>query len=245
MNTKGFIHKNRTTLGILFNALVVCLMLFCFIACKKNKNTEPECEPTNEVVNTSYSKLKVGNYWIYQHFIVDSLDNGTAINTFDSCYIQKDTVINGNTYFKEFRPDYTSYEKWVYTRDSLHYTIKLFPGFTFTTSTSQIVFSPTDTNRIFYRHDRTYTDSTGKVDTIVTITTKMTDTDYIKNTPAGNFKTINFKLNYKIHVGSPFGLNIPVNTRYAKGIGIVSERLPFGNNQTYNKERRLVRYKVN
>lgn len=44
--------------------------------------------------------MKVGNYWIYQLSQDDSLGNYTMLNSFDSLYIEKDTVMFGAAYYK-------------------------------------------------------------------------------------------------------------------------------------------------
>jgi hypothetical protein len=235
IHLKLFTIKNKKTNVILFNTIILGTALLYFTACKKNKKTEPECLPVAEVSYPNYAQLKVGNYWIYQHYTVDSLGNGVATNVFDSCYVQKDTLINGNKYYKQFRPDYVG-PNWIYTRDSLHYII---------TTSSQIIFSSSDMNRVFNSDYATH-ENNGVLDTIYFSTAKMTDIDYIKNTPAGDFKTINFKLNFRMFEGwNQNGLNRPLNTRYAKNVGIVSETLPFYNSVPNYTERRLVRYKIN
>ena len=44
--------------------------------------------------------LAVGNYWIYQKSQDDSSGSYTMQNQFDSLYIEKDSVIFGNLYYK-------------------------------------------------------------------------------------------------------------------------------------------------
>lgn len=220
--------------------IILLSTILFFTSCKKDKkNPEENCKPTtpSETVYSNYSQLKVGNYWIYQQFTVDSLGNGTPTNVYDSCFVQKDTIINGKVFFKQYRPDIIL--SWSFVRDSLHYLVN---------NSGTIVFSSQDFTTIFNSAYNTYYDPISNLkDTIAFITSKMTEKNYIKNTPAGNFNTINFKVNYKIH--PPFNnngmLNRPINTRYALGIGIVSETHLFFLNQTSYTERRLVRYKIN
>ena len=84
-------------------------------SCKKD--TEPE--PTSLPITTTYpnfSRLKVGNYWIYQQFDIDQNGNATPKNIFDSCYVEKDTLINGKTYMKIIKPSpFNQNEKEVFT----------------------------------------------------------------------------------------------------------------------------------
>ncbi|MEY4934662.1 MAG: hypothetical protein RIS64_1021, partial [Bacteroidota bacterium] len=83
---------NMKNLKCLF-VIVVVLVAGC-----KDKATD---QPTTYA---SYSKLAVGNYWIYQQFNVDSNGNGTPTNVYDSVFVEKDTVINNHTYFKLYKP---------------------------------------------------------------------------------------------------------------------------------------------
>jgi len=82
--------KNTTLLLLAFVSSTL------FIGCFK--------ENQESVVYPDFAMLKVGNYWIYQYFDIDSLGNATATNTYDSCYVEKDTTINGKTYFKIYKP---------------------------------------------------------------------------------------------------------------------------------------------
>lgn len=78
--------------------LSLLLMTCVFAACKKDKPIEPI--PTPPVTYPDYSQLKIGNYWVYQHFNIDTNGNAFPLNTFDTCYVEKDTMINGLIYYK-------------------------------------------------------------------------------------------------------------------------------------------------
>jgi len=76
--------------------LTSCFALFLFSCTKKET---PPLTP-NSIVGYSisdYTKLTVGNYWIYEIMNVDTLGHAT-LEEIDSCYISKDSVVNGNTY---------------------------------------------------------------------------------------------------------------------------------------------------
>src|SRR5688500_17959960 len=69
-------------------------------SCKKEKEISPPPAKTYP----DYSALKPGNYWIYERFDVDSNGNATPTGIYDSCYVEKDTQINGRTYMKYVEP---------------------------------------------------------------------------------------------------------------------------------------------
>jgi len=198
----------------------------------KDDDDDNNTTPT-PIVYDNYSQLKVGNYWIYQQYEVDSLGNGNPTSVYDSCYVEKDTLINNKIYFKVYRPQPASPQfDFVYLRDSLHYTVD--PG-------GRIVFSSLDFGTVFYDH---YMFS--GPDTIYRLTEKMADYNLVVATPGGNFTTSNFKKNYQMFGNMAYyGVNRVMNTRYAKNVGMVTETLLFFTTQTTYKERRLVSYHLN
>src|SRR4051812_8612534 len=70
-------QKNALVAGATFMALCAC-------SCRDKKTSDPTPDPP--VVYDNYTKLEVGNYWIYQLYDVDSLGNGSALNQFDSVF---------------------------------------------------------------------------------------------------------------------------------------------------------------
>ena len=117
--------KNFISIGLL------CVSI-CFYSCKKDKQTEPETQTqTTTTPIPNYSALKVGNYWIYERFETDQFGISTSLNIIDSCYIEKDTTINGQQYFKYVQPQIVSYNPTIsstansfrYIYDSLSYII--------------------------------------------------------------------------------------------------------------------------
>ncbi len=74
--------------------------LFCIIllsSCKKDKdNPSPEPTPVPE-----YAALKVGNYWVYETYFTNAQGATSVTEYYDSTFIEKDTLINGKTYFKK------------------------------------------------------------------------------------------------------------------------------------------------
>ncbi|MBX7107640.1 MAG: hypothetical protein K1X61_03230 [Chitinophagales bacterium] len=199
-----------------------------FSSCKKDI-TDPPASTTYP----NFSQLKAGNYWIYERFDVDSAGNATATGITDSCYVEKDTMINNTRYFKVIRPAIagTIYnDKFV--RDSLHYIVN---------HLGQILFSSQNFTDTFYH----YFITAGPADTVCAVVVKMADKNYLLNTPAGPFQTQSFKQSFAMYPKwSSQGNPRNVDTRYAENVGIVSETFPFYASNPNYIERRLVRYKV-
>lgn len=210
--------------GIIF--FIVCFTVLS--SCKKDE--DPVATPTE---NTDYGQLKEGNYWVYEEFDIDSVGNATPTGVYDSCFIYKDTLINGNTYFEMHRPGTNIINPISYIRDSLSYIVN---------SSGKIIFSSSDFSTTF----NTDYSFANPGDTILKVTSKMADKNMSVNTPAGTFITSNFKLTYNIYPSwVMYYSTMHQNTRYAKDIGIVTETLPLFLGSVFFKERRLVRYRVN
>lgn len=212
-------HKQ---LGILVIALTTL-----FSACKKDCSNTPTTYP-------DFSQLKVGNYWIYERFNVDTAGNMTTTGVFDSCYIEKDTQINNATFFKVIRPQpLGAYYNTTFMRDSLHYLIN---------DVGQILFSSqnfTDTFRHYYI-------TAGVGDTVCEIILKMADKDFSVSTTAGVFTTSSLKQTFRMYPNfSGAGNPRYTDTRYAENVGVVTETLPFYSSNPNYVQRRLVRYHLN
>jgi len=200
-------------------------------SCKKDKEKEPE-DPS--ITYPNFSKLKTGNYWIYEQYDIDASGNATSLNTFDSCYVEKDTVINNQTYMKVVRPDPISQNQVQisFQKDSLHYIVNHY---------GQILFSSQDFSTIF----ESYYLMAGPNDTLCHYTRKMADKDLPVTTPAGTFITSGVKNTYRFYNMVAGGNPRNMSTRYAVNIGIVTEALSFTPADPGYTERRLVRYHIN
>jgi hypothetical protein len=201
-------------------------LTFFFSSCKKDSSTT--------TTYPNFSQLKVGNYWVYERFNVDSSGNATAIGIFDSCYVEKDTLINNTLYFKVIRPEVAgSNYSDKFVRDSLHYLVN---------NVGQILFSSQNFTDTFYN----YYVTAGATDTVCEVFVKMADKNLSVNSPAAQFQTYSFKQTFKMYPNwSANGNPRNIDTRYAENIGIVSETLPFPATNPNYIQRRLVRYKLN
>lgn len=213
-------------------ALIAAVAIVFSFSCKKTKYVYK-----NPVVYEDYTALKPGNYWVYQNYKLDSANGAAhALGTYDSCFVEKDTVINGDTFHKYFDVLYGSgsqaeYQVW-FLRDSSGYTI---------TDRGNILFSSTDFNTVFRTY--TYGPNAATPDTL-TITEQMGFKDATTVVDAGTFTTSTFRRIYHFPAGYKYGSSREYDFRYAKGIGLVSKTTAFYTATPELYERRLVRYKV-
>lgn len=212
--------------------LSVLFMTTLIYSCKKEDEVEVVPTPTSTVY-PNYSQLKVGNYWIYQRFEVDSLGNATPTAVYDSCYIDKDTIIDSQTYYKYIAPDPYSQQNDLsveFLRDSLHYIISRYDYY-------KIRFSSQDFLTVF--------DTYYSMDSIYEKTRKMDDKNMSVTTPAGVFVTSNMKETIRfLNSTNPFHIRYN-NHRYAENIGIIAETIINYSASPTTTERRLVRYHLN
>lgn len=214
----------------IFASTLLALFLF---ACKKD-------QPANMVEYADYANLKTGNYWLYERYRLDADGTYTPLGIFDSTFVEKDTLINGNTYFKYMedqlgtQPGYEA----TFIRDSLHYLVN---------SAGRILFSSENFVDTFAQHYEVFENgSHSNLDTLFFSYTKMADDSFSAVTPAGTFVTKNVQQVYVMH--PPFDTNGKVRSlqkRYAEGVGVVEETLPFYLSASWYHVRRLVRYGPN
>ena len=202
------------------------LMTSVFTSCKKDSETQTT--PTN------FTQLKVGNYWVYERFNVDASGSATATGILDSCYVEKDTIIDTTHYFKFIRPEVVgSTYSYQFVRDSLHYLVN---------SDGQILFSSQNFTDTF----NSYFITAGPTDTVCEVFVKMADKNLSLNLPAGQFQTYSFKQTFEMYPNwSASGNPRYIDTRYAVNVGIVSETFPFFSSSPNYIQRRLVRYHLN
>lgn len=224
--------------------IAVCSIV-TLVACKKEKNVEPN-NCAQQIATTStypnYSNFKVGNYWIYERYIIDQLGVATSLNQFDSCYVEKDTLINGMTYFKYMSSKYNfpsvnpGTQNSItpeYYRDSLSYIVS---------SVGRIEFSSNDFSTIF----KLEYIMANPNDTLCKIVSKMGDQNLNVSLPLGNFVTSSFKETYYITPLWSFNGAIRYrDTRYAENVGKITEGFYFFSNDPRRWERRLIRYNLN
>jgi len=216
------------------------LPLLCaatIFSCKKDKKTAPGTpDPADPAVVTydDYMRLKPGNYWIYQQYGLDSAsDPGQPEGVYDSCYVEKDTVINSKSYHKYHDGDMPGEPGRIYfLRDSLSYVVD---------KEGVIRFSSWDFRTVF----RTLTrlPDAGSPDTLI-ITEQMGFANVVVTVGAGTFTTSAFRRMYHFPASYPYGAMRSYDYRYAKNVGLVSATVGFYYGSPGSFEKRLVRYHV-
>ncbi|MGZ5303237.1 MAG: hypothetical protein ACXWDO_03935, partial [Bacteroidia bacterium] len=181
-------------------------------SCKKDPKPLQNPEP-GPVVYPNYSQLQISNYWVYQWFDVDSAGNAKATHYFDSSYIQKDTLIRDQTYFKLKTEGFNVIDSVKFLRDSLHYIVD---------EKGNKLFSSADFSNII----RTYFVEASRGDTICKVDIKMNAQKELTNVPAGIFNTHAAISTYYFYPNWPSTANPRYSyTKYAEKVGMVSEAL--------------------
>lgn len=190
---------------------------------------------------SEYAPMKVGSYWIYQYYQVD--DNGNEVSggtwqpptVLDSVYVEKDTMVGNNRYYKVIDESLPQ-ELWL-MRDSSNYLVD---------QTGRIRLAPADFKHVFYETQREAFFISP--DSVFIVQQRMADWDKVIGTPAGSFTTISMD---EIYTFIPFAHDQRgkserrIHNRYAKGVGMVSQTMPFYTSNPYYLERRLLRYRLN
>ncbi|MBL7915885.1 MAG: hypothetical protein JNL49_12640 [Bacteroidia bacterium] len=200
-------------------------------SCKKDKDENPPATTPRTV--SQYAQLKVGNYWIYERFSVDASGNETSLGQFDSCYVEKDTIINNLTYTKYVSPYIGGpLTLNLYQRDSSGYLV--------------------DQNGIIYLAPNDFTSTLEDRyvlainDTVAHVTKQMVNKDSVVTVPAGTYTIINCRTMFEMYPGYNSGGTFrPINSRYASGVGIVWDREVFFASQPTYTDRKLVRFHLN
>lgn len=220
---------------------MICLTIavcIATIACKKEKTftlTPPTPPPPpNTTYYDDYMALKPGNYWIYEYYELDSA-NGTAhaMGTYDSAYVEKDTVINRRTYHVyNYRNIFSNEKRTRYLRDSLSYTVEI---------SGRIVFSSEDFTTVF----RTYIfGPNGVTDYSINVTEQMGFRNETTVVDAGTFTTSAFLETYIFPASYPYGPMRQYAHYYTKGVGLIKETTGFYEQSPKVYEKRLLRYSV-
>lgn len=219
--------------------LLMLLLIIAAASCKK-KEMDPMSPSAPIVKNTpaDYHNLKPGNYWIYATYHIDSTGNSDSLNIgLDSCYAEKDTVINGMKYVKYInRSAYFNSSTINYLRDSGDYLVY---------HTGKIAFSANDfTNTLgfWYYQDPNIAPPE---DTIAIVQSKMGSNDSSITIPAGTFKVKAFNVIFNMQPKFDYSGKIrSYNTYYSLHVGIVSQTVGWYIQIKDVWERRLVRYHV-
>ncbi len=112
--------------------LIVFSLIIMFFSCKKETLTLPDPNYNNNnsvTVNDTMLPLAVGNYWIYQLSDDDTLGSIHLKNNFDSVYVEKDTFIVGEHYYKLCHTNMNFRDYFHFTNGNLAQYIKDSSGY--------------------------------------------------------------------------------------------------------------------
>ncbi|MBL4752342.1 MAG: hypothetical protein JKY52_01905 [Flavobacteriales bacterium] len=202
------------------------LVALVLSSCRKDPSIEPESLPAAPVTEplipvAEFTQLKVGNYWIYQRYWVDTNGVEKILGT-DSVYIPGDSIIKGKLYYNVKRTSWISQNQ--YLRDSSNYLVNQY---------GRILFSSSDFSNILHTE--------GLVNKF-TINYQMTDKGLPVSTPAGIFPAYNYQGTYLLEPGwDQWGTIRYTNRYYAAGIGVIEDSYITSGSPTVRKIR-LVKY---
>jgi len=210
---------------------IILLGILSILLASSCKKEEEKTEPS-KTESLNYMPMEIGNYWVYDNYIIDSLGIERNYNIEDSIIISKDTLINSNTYYKFDNFINKSNHFALYMRDSSGYII--------------------DNKGVIYLSNTNFTDTlwirvaTANTDTLFTASYKMEQTIESITVPVGTFNDI---VNYRgtiITYNPENGITNPryTNNYYAKDIGRVKENSVFLRSNNI-LEKRLIKYHIN
>jgi len=213
------------------NLFVLSAFAFLLILINSCSKVE-EIDTSPQETHLQHFPLKTGNYWIYQHYEIDTSGEEKKISTIDSVVITGDTIINDLTYYV-LSGTFIG-EPFIVLdilRDSSGYLVN---------HKGQIKFSEDNFKDTLLTTNVTFGDST-----LTTINFKMERQDEPITVPAGTFDNV---LNYKGTIKF-YGLNNPFykdkNIFYAKDVGKILDTYYWISRAKRKRyERRLIRYHV-
>ncbi len=213
----------------------LALTIALFASCKKDNNDDTNQETPNPVTK-NYFPLKIGNYWVYEQYKIDTLGVAISTNQIDSVIITRDTVINNNTYFVLEGINYPfNGGNWgivQISRDSSGYLVN---------QHGDILLAP---NRIGDTL-ATRVQLIGATDTMFVLYGFMEQTPTPITVPAGTFNVIDYKISTEYYQPAPPGITSPrySHNMYGENVGRVLSSYFFFSSPSYY-EKRLIRYHV-
>lgn len=182
-----------------------------------------------------YFPLTPGSYWIYRRAWKDTTGADLANNPieFDSCYVEKDTIIDFVKYAKFYSVNAYGSAQVLYLKDSFGYIVDHW-GSVFLTDLSRSGILPT--SYMGY--------SAG--DTLCKITAQIAPGHVLISTPAGSFITRDISRTRTFAPWHPDHYTPKVcHTYYADSIGLIFQQSPgYAEGSGEYLEQQLVRYHV-
>lgn len=183
---------------------VAISFLFLFTACQKDDSKPADRE--DSVLD--YMPLKVGNYWVYNTYFCEPGEMDCELQSVDTNRVTKDTVINGNKFFK-IEGQYLYSQGARYIRDSAEYLVD---------PNGNVLFSDSDFSSVF--NNQTITSAQG--DTIFYWYYMLTDVEDPVEVEAGTFDCLDMQGSI-FRAMDDFEIEHHCHNYYAKGIGPVKQ----------------------
>jgi hypothetical protein len=205
---------------------MACMSLLFFFSCQKENEIDPK-------LTVKHLPLKIGNYWIYQQYEVDTFGNETNTKYIDSVIINNETIINGNQYYIfESNIGNGNYRTLDTLRDSCGYIVNL-KGF--------VLFAENNFTDTIARREVI---DTYHADTLLIVTYQMEKTSNTITVPAGTFRVLNYKGTAVTSLITP-GIKWPryTNCYYAEGVGKIMETYHYVLSPM-TIEKKLIRYNI-
>lgn len=200
--------------------LLFALTGMIITSCKKDDSQENQTPP---VPDKDFMQLKIGNYWVYQWYNIDTVGNEYPSTMPDSSIITGDTLIGGTTFFKRLITQNQTHVEFI--RDSNGYLVD---------HMNVIRFSDHDFSKVL-RVEEILPD-------IATIEYQMANPDSLISISLGTFPTYDFRGTvYPLDPQYPHGINYTHNF-YADGMGLIKTSTYYLSNPKLRVERRLIRF---
>ncbi|MFN8206185.1 MAG: hypothetical protein U0T82_02070 [Bacteroidales bacterium] len=212
----------------LFAAFMAVLLL---LSCKEE--IDPGFSENDAQLVAEYLPMQIGNYWIYQHYSIDSAGQATPLNRIDSIVISRDSSINGHTYFVfEKETGYPGNPREIESilRDSAG---------TIVDQHGKIRFAVNNFSDTIYRFTHLF-----EGDTIYILSAVMERLTAPISVPAGTFEALNLRSTVRVPYAVP-GVKYPryFDNCYSRKIGKIVSGY-FYLNSPVRYEKRLIRYRV-
>lgn len=198
--------------------LIMAGIVLLASSCKKGETDTP----TPSTPTADYMQLKVGNYWVYDRYRVDSLGNETIYEAADSNIIIGDTIIRDELFFKKM---HNHPHQLTYVRDSNGYLIN---------DQGEILFSDHDFSNILRA------DTVGGNYFYIEYSMMQSDTSTV--VPFGTYDALTYRGKViPLKPEYPFGINY-LYYFYADSLGMIKSSYYYGSYPYIRTEMRLASF---
>jgi len=211
--------------------LITIISSLLIFGCSKEKSIEENVAPpvvSSQSIN--YIPLAIGNYWVYDTYSIDSLGNETLSSPSDSAYVDRDTIVNGKTFYIIEGDFNATTTVGAIIRNENNSIINLDGSISFTTNNLGVV----------YRNDTTFLGGGEFIASETWVNLQQINI----SVPAGAFLSYDKeKETTASDVNYPWGIR-NTHKSYNKDVGVIKGQYYFYTQPNYF-ESRLISYNVN